>query len=325
VADGLNDYERQVETEIEKWRSKPPGPFAKTLGVIEKPLTKPIGWVLEKTALDRVVKGALELVMDAGSWTVDEDRILARYRELRVDVASIDDIRTQVSLKDMDRHAVGLAKGYRWSAAGEGVAAGGGAALAAAKKKPGAAAGLIAADVAALTTMACRAAAHYAAVYGYRVDAPIDRTIALKILSGATSSDLAAKEAMFNELNAIALLVAKKTTWDELRQRGLVKGLEQAAAQFSIRLTQKKLAQAVTVVGLALGGGYNSWYLSRVSEWGYYSYRDRLLVEKQATSGARRNEPTDADDLPDADVVDGADDEPRGSPSNDTGDELPNA
>jgi hypothetical protein len=30
-------------------------------------------------------------------------------------------------------------------------------------------------------------------------------------------------------------------------------------------------------VGLALGGGYNSWYLSRVSEWGYFTYRDRHL------------------------------------------------
>jgi hypothetical protein len=138
------------------------------------------------------------------------------------------------------RSAVGLAKGYRWSAAGEGVAAGGGAAIAIAKKNPVAAAGAVAADVAALTTMACRAAAHHAAVYGYRVDAPVDGDIALKVLGGATSSDLAAKEATFAELNAIALMVARRKTWDELRQKGLVKGLEQAAQQFSINLTKSK-------------------------------------------------------------------------------------
>jgi hypothetical protein len=215
---------------------------------------------------------------------------------------SVDAIRTQVSLKDMDRHAVGLAKGYRWSAAGEGFAAGGGAALAIARKNPVAAAGGIAADVAALTTMACRAAAHYAAVYGYRVDAPVDRDIALKVLGRATSSDLAAKEAMFAELNAIALMVAKRKTSDELRQKGLVKGLEQAAQQFSINLTKSKLGQAVTVVGLALGGGYNGWYLSRVSEWGYFRYRDRHLVDKQAANGARAEQSDDADDIADADV-----------------------
>jgi hypothetical protein len=67
--------------------------------------------------------------------------------------------------------------------------------------------------------LACRAAAHHAAVYGYRVDAPVDRDIALKVLGGATSSDLAAKEATFAELNAIALMVARRKTWDELRQK----------------------------------------------------------------------------------------------------------
>jgi hypothetical protein len=239
----LNEYERQVKAEIEKWRAKPPGPVARALSIVEKPLTKLVGWVLERTTLDRAVKAVLELVMDAGSWTVDEDRILRRYRELDVHVASIDDIRKRLSLEEMDRRAVGLAKGYRWSAAGEGVAAGGGAAIAIAKKNPVAAAGAVAADVAALTTMACRAAAHHAAVYGYRVDAPVDRDIALKVLGGATSSDLAAKEATFAELNAIALMVARRKTWDELRQKRLVKGLEQAAQQFSINLTKSKLGR----------------------------------------------------------------------------------
>jgi hypothetical protein len=70
------------------------------------------------------------------------------------------------------------------------------------------------------------------------VDAPVDRDIALKGLGGATSSDLAAKEATFAELNAIALMVARRKTWHELRQKRLVKGLEQAAQQFSIKPDQ---------------------------------------------------------------------------------------
>jgi hypothetical protein len=138
--------------------------------------------------------------------------------------------------------------------------------------------------------MACRAAAHHAAVYGYRVDAPTDRDIALKVLGGATSADLAAKEATFAELNAIALMVAKRKTWDELRQ----KGLEQAAQRFTIDLTKSELGHAVTVVGLALGGGYNSWYLSRVGEWGYFTYRDRHLAEKQADAPAASARPANA-------------------------------
>src|SRR4051812_21453336 len=77
VRNRLTDYERQVKAEIAMWRANPPGRVARTLGAIEKPLVKPVGWVLEKTTADRAIKGALELVMDAGSWTVDEDRILA--------------------------------------------------------------------------------------------------------------------------------------------------------------------------------------------------------------------------------------------------------
>jgi hypothetical protein len=169
---------------------------------------------LERTTLDRAVKVVLELVMDAGSWTVDEDRILRRYRELDVHVASIDDIRKRLSLEEMDRRAVGLAKGYRWSAVGEGVAAGEGGRHRDCKEEPG-----CRGRSGCGGRLACRAAAHHAAVYGYRVDAPVDRDIALKVLGGATSSDLAAKEATFAELNAIALMVARRKTWDELRQK----------------------------------------------------------------------------------------------------------
>jgi hypothetical protein len=64
------------------------------------------------------------------------------------------------------------------------------------------------------------------------------------------------------------------------RERPSSKSLEHLAEQFGINLTKSKLGHAVTGVGLALGGGYNSWYLSRVSEWAYFTYRDSHLIDR---------------------------------------------
>lgn len=237
----LTAYERTAKREIELWNAKEPGQVAKLLGVGDKLIGKPLNWALHKTAADRVLNGVLALAMDASSWSVDDERVLQKYQAMGVDVAAIEDIRSHVSLQDMDRHAIALTKGYRWTAAGEGVVAGGVAAFGASTLNPAVAGGALTADAVAVTTMACRAAAHMAAVYGYRVESPADREHALKALTGATSVDLPAKQALFADINTVALMAARRKTWDELSKKRLVKGANEAAAHlFAKKLTKDK-------------------------------------------------------------------------------------
>ena len=249
-----------------------PAYLGKATQVIEKPTE-----LLMDTVVGKVAKGILEAAMDAGSWTVDEDRVVEAFAKRGVEVNSFDDIRTSVKLKDKDRMAARIAKGYRWGMGAEGAAAGAGS-----LGGPALGAAALAADITALTTVACRAAAHHAAVYGYRVETPAERALALAVLNGATSPTDLAKQTALANITKISADIAKKKTWEKLESYALVKVIQEAAEKLGINLTKAKLAQVVAVIGIAIGGGYNAWYMSRVCEWSYWIYREHALLDKQA-------------------------------------------
>jgi EcsC protein family len=304
----LTKYEHEALEAIVKWRAQPPGRVATYLGKATQVIEKPTELLMD-TAVGKVVKGIVEIAMDAGSWTVDEDRVVEAFAKRGVEVNSFDDIRTSVKLKDKDRMAARIAKGYRWGMGAEGAAAGAGS-----MGGPAVGAAALAADITALTTVACRAAAHHAAVYGYRVETPAERALALAVLNGATSPTDLAKQTALANITKISADIAKKKTWEKLESYALVKVIQEAAEKLGINLTKAKLAQVVAVIGIAIGGGYNAWYMSRVCEWSYWIYREHALQDKQAgfpdldddapTELHPAEEPPFVVELSDADVVD---------------------
>jgi hypothetical protein len=273
----LTKYEREALEAIVKWRAQPPGRVAAYLGKATQVIEKPTELLMDRTLVGKVVKGILEAAMDAGSWTVDEDRVVEAFVKRGVEVNSFEDIRTSVRLKDKDRMAARIARGYRWGMGAEGAAAGAGS-----LGGPGVGAAALAADITALTTVACRAAAHHAGVYGYRVETPAERALALAVLNGATSPTDLAKQGALANITKISTAIAKKKTWETLETFALVKVIQEAAEKLGINLTKAKLAQVVAVIGIAIGGGYNAWYMTRVCEWSYWIYREHALHDKQA-------------------------------------------
>jgi hypothetical protein len=273
----LSKYEREALEAIVKWRAQPPGRVAAYLGKATQVIEKPTELLMDRTLVGKVVKGILEAAMDAGSWTIDEDRVVEAFVKRGVEVNSFEDIRTSVRLKDKDRMAARIARGYRWGMGAEGAAAGAGS-----LGGPGVGAAALAADITALTTVACRAAAHHAGVYGYRVETPAERALALAVLNGATSPTDLAKQGALANITKISTAIAKKKTWETLETFALVKVIQEAAEKLGINLTKAKLAQVVAVIGIAIGGGYNAWYMTRVCEWSYWIYREHALHDKQA-------------------------------------------
>ena len=307
MATDLTTYEQEAVNAIAKWRAQPPGAVAKYLGKATRFVEKPTEWVMDKTVIGKVVQGILEVAMDAGSWTVDEDRIFAAYAKRGITVSSLDDVRVKVSLEEKDRAASRVAKAYRWGAGGEGAAAGAGGLAG-----PGVGALALAGDVAALTTVACRAAAHHAAIYGYRVETPAERALALSVLSGATAPTSVAKQAALADVIRISKMVAQKKTWEQLEKSVLVKAIQEAAEKLGINLTKAKLGQVIAVVGVFIGGGYNAWYMTRVCEWSYWTYRGHAIADKQAGFPDREqtaSAPSAPADYVDAEVVDEGDSE----------------
>ena len=280
----LSPYERTARAEIEAWRSRPPGGLAKRIDQLTKPVDVVLSKALERRVLHRALDGVMGVVLDGAGTTLSEKRVVESYRRLGYPVDRLEDIRTSVPLEAMDRQAAKLAKVYRVAL----VAEGGGAGLAAAF--PPVAVPALAADVVAVSTVATRAATHYAMTYGFRVESPPERALALSVLNGATSPDLGAKQVALAEVARVAKMVVQKKTWEELEKRALVRAIRQAAKTLTNRLTKAKLGQLVAVVGIVLGGGYNGWYMSRVAEWGYYTYRELHLKERTRLAGLESGE-----------------------------------
>lgn len=297
----LTPYEREAQAEVDAWRERSPTRGAKAYGRATGVLDRPTAWMLEKTVVGRVLEGVMTIAMDAGSWTVSEDRIVEAYRREDVAIDGFAQVRRDVPLPVRDREATRIARLYRAQLAAEGGAAG-----ASAIAGPGVAAAALVADVTFVTTWACRAAAHHAAVYGYRVDSPAERALAMQVLVGATAATDAARQAALANVSRISHQIAQRRTWGELERHALVRAVQDAAEKLGLHLTKAKLGQVIAIVGIVVGAGYNAWYIDQVCTWGYWTYRAHYLEDKRAGF------PTFADDAtpmpvpgPVADALDG--------------------
>lgn len=78
----------------------------------------------------------------------------------------------------------------------------------------------------------------------------------------------------------IAAEAAKGKAWRHIRKAALASVIRQIARALGIRLTKAKLAQAVPIVGAAMGGGFNAYYTARGRDGAYNPYRERFLAAK---------------------------------------------
>jgi len=138
--------------------------------------------------------------------------------------------------------------------------------------------GVMAADAAAVVAAANRAVGHTAAYYGYNLRHPDERLFALAVLSMGTAAETG-KGAAYIELNKLVQMLARRATWDQLRQNVVTGVIEKVFTRLGFRITQRKLGQAVPVVGTLLGAGMNARVLSSVIDDADRIYRERFLRE----------------------------------------------
>ena len=266
--------------------------------------------------LMKALGGFTDLGSRAARASVRSGAVLKAYQKRGHDVAEIEDIR-KLPLSEMDKVKPRLDLAYMTASTVQGAAAGlavsGGELLGVASGgAPGAGVvvGAMAADAAAVLVASQRAVAHVAAYYGYDLARPEEQMFALGVLNLGTSSDVT-KAAAYLELNKLVQGLARKHTWEQLRQNVVTKVVEQVYAQLGIRLTQRKLGQAVPVVGVLIGAGMNAKTLSRVVDDAEHAYRKRHLQEKygmvedvpQPTVTAERDDTIPIVDILDAEIV----------------------
>lgn len=343
--DRMTPYDRKAWSEIETWRERRASARTRRAfpsGVVSR-VSAAGSWVRGaaasmpgaaqfEAALSSALSGLTDLGSRAASASVRDEAVLKAFRKRGHEVHRLSDVRA-LDLRDIDdvRPNLGLyyTAGATASGAASGFAVSGGEALAAGGSVLGAGAGgvagagvlagALAADAAATLLAAQRAVGHTAAYYGYDVDEPDERLISLSVLSMATA-DQASKAAAYVQLNKLVQELARRATWEQLNQHVVTVVMRQVYTRLGFRLTQRKLGQAVPVLGIALGAGLNARMLSTVIDDAHHFYRERFLKEKY---GLGELSATIVASQPDEDVIDVAQileaeiiDEGRGGPDN---------
>jgi hypothetical protein len=247
--------------------------------------------------------------------SVRDGAILEAYRKRGHTVDDLDDIR-KLDLQVIDDVKPNLGLAYTAGATVEGAVAGfavsGGELLATAGgvfgvgagSAPGAATviGAMAGDAVAVLLGTNRAVAHIAAYYGYDVDKPAERLFALAVLGMGTATEVG-KAAAYAEINKLVQALARRAGWEQLRQHAVARVVEKVFARLGFRITQRKLGQAVPVVGVLFGAGMNAKLLMSVTDDAEHVYRERFLRERYGLS-ARDVLPATYETIDDAEVID---------------------
>lgn len=142
----------------------------------------------------------------------------------------------------------------------------------------------IAADVSASLALLGRAVAEVAVHYGYDPNEPEEEVFLMGVLSYSTAASLEGKTAALAALSRLSQRMMRRAAWNELQRDVLVKVIQKVFATIGVRLTQKRLAQAVPVAGGIVSAGLSYDMLDRALRDATRVYRVRYLAEKHGLS-----------------------------------------
>lgn len=121
---------------------------------------------------------------------------------------------------------------------------------------------------------------HYAGYYGYDTREEGEKAVLLAVIGVGVAGEGAAKQAAMLHVRQVAMMIARRATWRELSEEAIVKLIQSLFAKLSVRLTQRKLAQALPIAGIAAGAGLNYTLMRKVGTAASFMYRERFLIDK---------------------------------------------
>ena len=235
--------------------------------------------------VERAFDGTLALTFQPALRSVDSDRVLRRYAKRHHELEDFDDIRRLLNLRDCDRmlpskgsytaaSAVqGGAKAVVVTGAEVSSMVTGGTTVAVA-------AGAVAADGVLSMAMMGREIGVVASRYGYDVRLPDEELFAMGVLSLGAASSLAGKAQALAALSRLTQQMMRRATWSQLNEHILVVVIGKVYQLLGLRLTQKKLAQTIPLVGIGLNAVLSAELTERTFRRAGAVYRLRFLSEK---------------------------------------------
>lgn len=140
--------------------------------------------------------------------------------------------------------------------------------------------GAVAADAAASLAMMGRTIGAVASRYGYDVRLPEEELFAMGVLSLGAAGSLSAKTQALGALSRLTQQMMRRATMRQLNERLLVRTIAKVYQLLGLRLTQRKLAQTLPVVGVGLNAALSADLTKRTFDRAQAVYRLRALSER---------------------------------------------
>jgi len=274
----MNAYELGVVEEIKEWKN---GSDSKTTKILSK-ITTPISWVFEKAfsnvvgiTISKAILGFMELLKDTVYWLYSEKRILKKARKLGLEVNSIEQL-TECSLEKLDTLAHKHFRFNIWMAAFEGAITGFGGLF------------LIAADIPMLFGISFKVIQQVGSCYGFKMDEPRMSMKVFSCLTIASATSAQAKSLALADMAITTEALVKEWTYKKIAETTNTGTLVQALKNMTKRMpqkiaknvTQKKLGQALPIVGGFVGAGFNYWFVNNVTTSAQMIFRELYLSRK---------------------------------------------
>ena len=142
----------------------------------------------------------------------------------------------------------------------------------------------MAADVSASLALLGRAVAEVAVHYGYDPNEPEEEIFLMGVLTYSTAASLNGKAAALASLARLSQRMMRRAVFRELEKDVLVRVIQTVFGKLGLKLTHKRLAQAVPVAGGIICAGMSYDMLDRVLRDATRIYRVRYLTEKHGLS-----------------------------------------
>lgn len=243
------DYERDQIIEIAEWKGKAPSTAAKWLGRAAAPLDKAVRAAFSEDTIESALSEANKL---AGR-TLREDA----EAPLPADLKAADALATSSR-----KWAVGMAGASGASAGATGIIG-------------------LALDIPFTITMALRSIRRIGAAYGYQSEA--EAAFAMRVLSAAASNTASEKDAALQSLEEdyegeISNAAASRGMF---AKEGAVFATRGLAAALARNLAGRKAAQAIPIVGAAIGAAASASFLDDVCTAAQRIYQERFLRDRE--------------------------------------------
>lgn len=261
----LTPYEVKQLASIKEWKEEEPGIVSKALGIA----LEPVNWVVQKVIPHKAIQGAIDGANQLGSWLTDSKDILRDGKVCTISELRHKDLQLSDKLADeVHNWAIGIA-------AAEGAGTG--------------AFGIfgMAVDIPAIITLAMRTIHKIGLCYGYECNNQADKNFVLGILAASGANSMQEKITALTTLRTIEVTIAKQT-WkaigekaatERLSKEAAITGIRNLAKQLGINLTKRKALAAIPVIGAAVGGTVNGWYIKEVGWAARRAFQERWLID----------------------------------------------